>query len=290
MYIKMTYNNDNEPFVIDIPETRNSAVLNLEVEGTSGRSRKTALMDYVINLEMAFRELINQHETNISEIEIQDIEFGNIKKTSNDINFLTESGKLAVDSKYNMILFHIYNTNICEKSYFTRNDGTDRATDMYFMENKINPISVDSNLGINKNKLRTLILIAQQNLKGYKVKIDAETNAVKYYYHGVEIKDLNDIKQNDVFVFFKLFEVLLYRLDHKGVYIIDASVFSKEVLSAIIQLINIIYKFQCRVFLYNVPNSFKPFLENELKVKTVVLPNQKLSKEVKEKLKLKQKQ
>lgn len=283
----MTYNNDNDPFVIDIPEARSNTSLNLEVEGTSGRSRKTALMDYVINLEMAFRELINQHETSLDDIEIHDIEFGNIKKTNQDVNFLTESGKIAYDSKYNMILFHIYNTNICEKSYFTRNEGKGRETDIYFMENKLNPIAVDTNKGINKNKLRTLILIVQQNLKGYSVKIDTETGAVKYYYHGVEITDLNDIKQNDVFVFFKLFEVLLYRTDHKGVYIIDCSSFSKEVLSAILQLINIVYKFQCRVFLYNVPSTYKSYLESDLNVKTVVLPNQKLSKEVKERLKQK---
>ena len=87
MDIKIKYNNDTPPFEVSLPVIKgwNTPVVELKVEGTSGRSRKTALYDYVINLQSAFRELINKHETSIDEIEITNCFFGNVTKKADDI-------------------------------------------------------------------------------------------------------------------------------------------------------------------------------------------------------------
>lgn len=284
MYIKIEYNNGKPDFELNIETDTDGGlrnpVFNLEVEGKSGRSRKVAIIDYVMNLEMAYRELINMHETSIKSLIIDDGVFGKIKKEDKDIEIIDRYGKLDVETKFDTILYNVYSSNFYEKAYFTRNGSSVRKTDVTFEGNNINTVSINNvkHLLTNVNDMQRFVMslkiVFKTYLKDYTVKLDKASNSLQYYYKGSKLMDINDITRDDIFIFFKLLEVISHREPHMGVFFIDCSNLTANVINAMTSFILMFFNSRKYIYLYNVSNSVKAKLQN--KVFTIELPNQKL--------------
>ena len=281
MDIKIKYNNDTPPFEVSLPVIKgwNTPVVELKVEGTSGRSRKTALYDYVINLQSAFRELINKHETSIDEIEITNCFFGNVTKKADDISFVSADGQVDNISKYNIVLFNIYSDFFKENLYFTRNQDIYRTNALQFEGNSINTSVIERDQTQNKEReklfINSLVTAVTYGLPNYDIKINQKTKKIEYTYKGSVLKSIDDIKEDDVFVFFKLVEVLLHRGPHAGIFFFDCENLSAAVIQTLVAFINLYYLSNRMIFLYNI-SSGKAANLKDLSREVVVLPNQKI--------------
>lgn len=281
MDIKIKYNNDTPPFEVSLPVIKgwNTPVVELKVEGTSGRSRKVALYDYIINLQNAFRELINKHETSIEDMEITNCFFGNVQKNKDTISFTSADGQIDTISKYNLVLFTIYNDSFNEALYFTRNEDTYRKNGLQFEGNIVNvPVLEKSKEEqVNKDKLfiNSLITAVTCGLPNYDIRINKGTKKIEYAYKGTVLKNIDEIKEDDVFVFFKLVEVLLHRGKHAGIFFFDCESLSANVIKTLVAFINLYYLSERMIFLYNI-SSVKAESLKDLSREVVVLPNQKI--------------
>ena len=276
MDIKIKYNNDTPPFEISLPVIKgwDTPIIELSVEGTSGRSRKVALNDYVVNLANAFRGLINKHETNIEELIIENCFIGNVHKLKDDLKFVNSDGEEDLVSKYDLILFTIYKDFLNEQLYCTRNQDILHKGDLMFEGNTINTKILDRVNTEDRRFVDSLITAVTYHLPDYDIRVNEETKKLEYTYKGAVLKTIDEVKQDDIFVFFKLVEVLLSRGRHTGVFFLDCEFLSSGVINAMVAFINLYYLRNRLIFLYNVANSRNSL--KDIPRERVVLPNQKI--------------
>ena len=120
----------------------------------------------------------------------------------------------------------------------------------------------------------SLITAISYYFPDYTLDYNEKEKKLSYVYKGVPLESIEDIKEDDVFLFFKFVEVLLTKPEHFGLFFIDCSVFSTKVLHALVTLIDLNYMNGRLVFLYNSQN------DNKLKVignlQTLKFPNHKI--------------
>lgn len=276
MDIKIKYNNDTPPFETSLPVIKgwDTPIIELSVEGTSGRSRKVALNDYVVNLSNAFRGLINKHETDIEELSIENCFIGNVQKLKDDLIFFNSNGEEDVVSKYDLILFTIYKDFLNEQLYYTRNEDILHTGELMFEGNMVNKKVLDRVNTEDRRFVDSLMTAVTYHLPNYDIRVNDETKRLEYTYKGTVLKTIDEVKQDDVFVFFKLVEVLLSRGRHTGVFFLDCEFLSAGVINAMLAFINLYYLRNRLIFLYNLPSASTAL--KDIPREKVVLPNQKI--------------
>lgn len=281
MEIKLTYKNDKPPFEKSIASIKGfeTPIINLTVMGENNRSRKTALLDYLMNIQSLFRDLKNMHESDIETLELLNLPFGDIKKIGTEVEFKSIG---SVDEKYNIIMYSFLKDSIKEDIYFTKNGlSTLPSIDSLTFEGNVINSEVIERLRNNDNAVKdkaflvALNLIFSKNLPEYGMIRNQKTGKIEYTYKNTSLKSIESIRRNDVYLFFKLVEILLQRGNHFGVYFVDCSYYSSEVLNAIINLVNLFYKKNRIVFLYNLSDEKLKEINHNKNVTTVKLPNHK---------------
>lgn len=278
MKIELKYKTDNPDFSISTQRVPafDEGPAYIKIAGPSGRTRDAALADVMLNVEYLLRDLKNMHDTDIESIKISDIVLGDYIKTANDVQKLT-AGEVNI---YDMIVYSFFSDVFAEKLLFTRNNDALVSRDSVNLEfdgNLINESVIGMGDGAEKDVTFVGLISAtiRRFLPQYNLKYDSENKEFIYTYKGARLNDIEDIKEDDVFLFFKFVEVLLTKPKHFGLFFIDCSVFSTNVLHALVTLIDLNYMNGRLVFLYNSHNGDKLKVINNLQ--TLVLPNHKIS-------------
>lgn len=277
MKFKLEYKNDNPTFKGEVPEAMGwgEPIVHLTVEGTSqGRTRRESLADILMNTECLFRDLKNMHDTDIKTMELTVKNRGRFIKTDGDVNPDLQSQF----DKYNMIVYSFYSDVFSEKLLLTRNNsGTNRnGSNLSFDGHAINEdmFSIGSRTK-SKAFMDSLLITVRTFLPDYEIRLDEETKHIRYAYKGSVINNIEDIPEDDIFIFFKFIEVLLTKGTHFGVFFIDATLFRPNVLSALVSLINLNYLNNRLIFLYNINKNLESKLD-KIPYETLVFPNHKI--------------
>ena len=244
MKMHIEYNNDNQPFEVDIPNQNGigTPIMELKVEGTSGQSRKRALYDYLLNIELAFRDVRNTHETSINKFEIDDAMAKTFLTTTEDMDFNVDNDC----SKFNTVIYNIYSDIFKEKLYFTKNEAKGVMRDvnleviddnnLEFEGNLINREMLERKSPITKVFVSSLVSITSKYFSDYAIKVvNDKTKGSKklvFSYKGSVLNNIDEIKDDDAFIFFKFVEVLLHKERHVGIFLIDCSRLSANAIHA----------------------------------------------------------
>lgn len=275
MKIKFDYKNDTPSFEKEIANVKgwDSPIIELKVEGNNGRSRQTAINDYIITMIYAFRDLINKHETDIEDFDFSGTMVGQV----HNIKGFDEYSKT---SAYDYVVFTLYKDFFNEQLYFTRNADILEEGGIMFDGNKLNTKVIDS-AEIDSKKTRrfilSLITAISYYFPDYTLDYNEKEKKLSYVYKGVPLESIEDIKEDDIFLFFKLVEVLLARGPHTGIYFLDCEFLSAPVIQAVAAFVNLYYLQHRAIFLYNVPNYKKKELR-DLSREVITLPNHKIIK------------
>lgn len=274
MDIKLEYNNGYEPFKVSSTPVSGwgEPIIEINVEGTSGRTRKEALTDILVNMEYLFRNLKNMHDTDIDTMEISNCVMGNYIKTKDNVN-VTNSDKL-----FDMIVYSFYSDVFAEKLLFTANSETivRNKSNLTFQGNVINEKLLSSNNRVKSREfLDSLLVVVKSFLPDYDIRVDEETKKLKYFYKGSALNNIEEIKDDNVFIFFKFVEVLLTKGPHSGYFFIDASVFKSNVLTALVAFINLNFLNNRLVFIYNVSPAMRANL-NKIPRDVLTFKNHKI--------------
>ena len=110
--------------------------------------------------------------------------------------------------------------------------------------------------------------IVEKYIKGYSLKWNSSINAFQIVEQGKSYITYNQISADDTYTFFRLLGLILDKGKHNGVFYIRAESYRKEVLEAMLKMIELLYKNQYIVFLYNADITCKR-MEKEV----IELPN-----------------
>ena len=289
MKMHIEYNNDNQPFEVDIPNQNGigTPIMELKVEGTSGQSRKRALYDYLLNIELAFRDVRNTHETSINKFEIDDAMAKTFLTTTEDMDFNVDNDC----SKFNTVIYNIYSDIFKEKLYFTKNEAKgvmrdvnlevidDNNKDLKFDGNLINREMLERKSPITKVFISSLVSIISKYFSDYAIKVvNDKTKGSKklvFSYKGSVLNNIDEIKDDDAFIFFKFVEVLLHKERHVGIFLIDCSRLSANAIHAFCLFNLLYYKMESHIFLYNIPSGAGSKFKG-INRKVITLPNHKI--------------
>lgn len=289
MKMHIEYNNDNQPFEVDIPNQNGigTPIMELKVEGTSGQSRKRALYDYLLNIELAFRDVRNTHETSINKFEIDDAMAKTFLTTTEDMEFNSDNDC----SKFNTVIYNIYSDIFKEKLYFTKNEAKgvmrdvnlevidDNNKDLEFDGNLINREMLERKSPITKVFISSLISITTKYFSDYAIKVVNDkakgTKKLVFSYKGSVLNNIDEIKDDDAFIFFKFVEVLLHKEKHVGIFLIDCSRLSANAIHAFCLFNLLYYKMESHIFLYNIPSGAGSKFKG-INRKVITLPNHKI--------------
>lgn len=272
MKIKFSYKNDTPSFEKNIANVKgwDTPIIELKIEGNNSRSRQAALNDYIITMIYAFRDLINKHETDIDNFEFSGAMVGQV----HNINGFEEYSQT---SSFDYVVFTLYKDFFNEQLYFTRNADILEAGGIIKDGNKLNTKVIDSSGRGRKDSKRfimSLITAISYYFPDYTLDYDEKEKKLHYLYKGVPLESIEDIKEDDIFLFFKLVEVLLARGDHTGIYFLDCEFLSAPVIQAVAAFVNLYYLHYRVIFLYNVP-SYKKKELCDLTREVITLPNHK---------------
>ena len=287
MKMHIEYNNDNQPFEVDIPNQNGigTPIMELKVEGTSGQSRKRALYDYLLNIELAFRDVRNTHETSINKFEIDDAMAKTFLTTTEDMDFNVDNDC----SKFNTVIYNIYSDIFKEKLYFTKNEAKGVMRDvnleviddnnLEFEGNLINREMLERKSPITKVFISSLVSITSKYFSDYAIKVvNDKTKGSKklvFSYKGSVLNNIDEIKDDDAFIFFKFVEVLLHKERHVGIFLIDCSRLSADAIHAFCLFNLLYYKMESHIFLYNIPSGAGSKFKG-INRKVITLPNHKI--------------
>lgn len=289
MKMHIEYNNDNQPFEVDIPNQNGigTPIMELKVEGTSGQSRKRALYDYLLNIELAFRDVRNTHETSINKFEIDDAMAKTFLTTTEDMDFNVDNDC----SKFNTVIYNIYSDIFKEKLYFTKNEAKgvmrdvnlevidDNNKDLEYDGNLINREMLERKSPITKVFISSLVSITSKYFSDYAIKVvNDKTKGSKklvFSYKGSVLNNIDEIKDDDAFIFFKFVEVLLHKERHVGIFLIDCSRLSANAIHAFCLFNLLYYKMESHIFLYNIPSGAGSKFKG-INRKVITLPNHKI--------------
>ena len=280
MKIGFTYKNDTPSFEKEIPSSKgwDTKVMEIVVEGNDGNKRRLATAEYIASMISAFRGLINMDELEVDKFKYEGTIIG-------DVSTIEESKKefATLSNIYNFIVFNLYDPSIKEMLYVTRNsDVTARERGALSVDDSnyvLNNIVIDPEINGAEFKKRVASLISSVHtcLEGYEVDYDFKTHQFIYYYKGRPLKSIEDIIEDDIFLFFKLVEVTFNKGTHVGVYFIDCNRFSTPVIRVLAAYINLFYIGNRTIFLYNLKTSKRKEL-SDLHHDVILVPNHKQHK------------
>lgn len=280
MKFELEYKNGHPKYEINIPHVPgwDEPIMEIKVEGNSSRARKEALADIMVNLEYLLRDLKNMHDTDIRTLKISNTVLGTYKKYDNDVSYMDKALGIPTISIYDRIIYSFYSDVFAEKLLFTRKDTSVNRNggNLCFGGTPINESLLSLNSRTQSREfIDSLIISVRTFLPDYEIRVDKKTKKLTYAYKGVVINDIEDIVDDDVFLYFKFVEVLLTKNAHYGLFFIDASLFRPNVLSALIAFINLNFMNQRLVFLYNISSGMSRKL-TKLPRAVVKFPNHKL--------------
>lgn len=281
MKFKLEYKNDNPPFVGEVPEALGwgEPIVHLSVEGsTKGRTRRESLTDILVNTECLFRDLKNMHDTDIKKMELTVKNRGTFLKEDNEVNPTLQ----AQFNKYDMIVYSFYSDVFSEKLLLTRNNAnenekvTRNGSGLTFEGNVINEemFSIGNRVK-SRAFMDSLLVSVHKFLPDYEIRLDPKSKTVNYAYKGSILNSIEDIADDDVFIFFKFVEVLLTKGTHFGIFFIDCTLFRPNVLAALVSLINLNYLNNRLIFLYNLTKEMEHKM-GKIQIETVTFPNHKI--------------
>lgn len=310
MKLYIEYNEEGiPPFEKEISKFGTSFVVQeIQVEGTAGHSKKVALEDYIISLKNMFKGINNTHKTGIKTLILKDGYFSEMGFKNGD--FFTVKPPIEKDifnpEIYNIVSIEGHDDLLKEGYYFTRNAGEHGQNTIFFNDNflnneiyesdksrerrqKVKNVHLKGQIDVEKTGIITLkdffrivFIIVSQYLPNYSFKIkniDNDDNkvALEYTYCKELLENgILDIKEDDVFLFFKLVEIILPYLNNKKrfpVYFLDCTNISASVINAIAAFINFIRNGNCYVYLYNVSKSKHNSLKEIKNLEFIMLPN-----------------
>lgn len=284
--MKFTYKNDTPSFEKVMPSVKgwDSNVMEIVVDGNDGNKRRIATAEYIASMISAFRNLVNMDELEIESFKYHGTLIGDVstvKEKMDELNKLNNGIKF-----YDFVVFNLYDPAIKEMLYVTRNSENITSGDVgiAYENQKLNAKVIDSESDESrlKQKIAGVVTTLHKFLPDYEAIYDESINQFTYFYKGVPLSSIEDIIDDDIFLFFKLVEVTFNRGKHVGVYFIDCNLFSSYVIHAFISYINAIYLSNRTIFLYNVSNLKRKQL-SELHHEVIKVPNHKQSKNVKNK-------
>lgn len=279
MKIELEYKDGRPNFEVSTKRVSgwDEPIIEVAVAGNSGRARKEALADIMVNLEYLLRDLKNMHDTDIKTMRISNSVLGTYKKSETDVDYYPESMGIPAISKYDRIIYSFYSDVFAEKLLFTRNDNSvsRNGSNLSFGGVPINEDLFGLGRPRDKKFIDSLIISVKTFLPDYDIRVDKKTKKLTYAYKGSVLNDIEDIVDDDVFLYFKFVEVLLTKNTHYGLFFIDGSLFRPNVLSALVAFINLNFLNQRLVFLYNIPSGAKGKLD-KLPRDIIKFPNHKV--------------
>lgn len=290
MKFKLEYKNDNPTFIGEVPEALGwgEPIVNLTVEGSGrGRTRRESLSDILMNTECLFRDLKNMHDTDIKSMELSVKNRGRFVKQEDEVNpvFQTQF------DKYDMAVYSFYSDVFSEKLLLTRNKEDSKVSrngsSLMFEGHIINEdmFSIGNRVK-SRAFMDSLLVSVRKFLPDYEIRLDSENKVIQYAYKGSILESIEDIVDDDAFIFFKFVEVLLTKGTHFGIFFIDCTLFRPNVLAALISFINLNYLNNRLIFLYNLTKENERKL-GKIQIETITFPNHKISYADKEKAKSK---
>lgn len=277
MELKVSFYNRDIPPVHFQSESPTSKVFEIRPIGGSRQRRHEVSARYLTELDYALKGVTNITDEYISELFIE-VPSLDIKVFKNN----KAVGKKIIEDesiKYKTIIYDIAPGIVSENLYVTKGGQqhsltyrkgsitsedirmaiSDHLNTDIITRTKDNAITVD---------IAILMAIVEKYIKGYSLKWNSSINAFQIVERGKSYITYNQIRADDTYTFFRLLGLILDKGKHNGVFYIRADSYRKEVLDAMLKMIELLYKNQYIVFLYNADITCKR-IEKEV----IELPN-----------------
>ena len=208
MKFKLEHKNDNPAFTGEVPEALGwgEPIVHLSVEGSGkGRTRRESLADILVNTECLFRDLKNMHDTDIRRMELKVKNRGTFLKEDTEVNPTLQKDF----NKYDMIVYSFFSDVFSEKLLLTRNNASEdervtrNGSGLTFEGNLINEemFSIGNRVQ-SRAFMDSLLVSVHKFLPDYEIRLDPKTKTVNYAYKGSILNSIEDIADDDVFIFF----------------------------------------------------------------------------------------
>lgn len=289
MNLYIEYNDESiPPFEQNMPESDSLlAIYELKVEGKAGHSKKVSLEDYIIALKNLYKGVNNTHKTGIKSMVLKDGFFREIGFKDGDFFYLKKDKGIKDVDIYDIVSLEGHDDLLKEGYYFTKNGSKDNSSNLKYEENIVNSEitktvtleDISETDFMNENDFfKSYYILLNYYFSNYTFNLVKKDNkiVIEYKYcknkleHGIE-----DIKEDDVFLFFKTVEVLLPYLKNTKripIYFFDCENLSANVIKALITFLKLIRYSICEVYLYNI-SEIKHKNLNGIDCTVIELPN-----------------
>lgn len=283
---------------IDIQDAKYGIpVVEVDCFGGVQSSNELVKIGFLDHLRYALRDLRNIGDTGIKKLELSEIFFLTpIEKTQDDVKWGDGLNKTRFKSaKYDVIIYDIAGSSISEKMYLTRNSYTVedevvhlRPTDLGFEGNiavqTINSGVLVPGLKTDSTKLNIagIFALTEKYIKGYNLAWDKLTKSVVIVSEkdGSIIKNLDSYDEtknmpDDIYIFFKLYNLLVEKGNHTGVYFINAMNMKVNTLKGIFGLLESYFGTGFLAIIYNTD---KHISQEDIPRHIINLPNYTINK------------
>ena len=197
---------------------------------------------------------------------------GDEKYKSNDKNLVIDNRINKTPSK---------RKNIANTSSDTPNK--DRIVHSYDIDSNSDIVTCHellSNSEYIKKIISYLSVALKQYIPYYDIglrSVDGGEKKLSYSYNHSPLNSIEDVRDDDVFIFFKFVEYIVHEEKHLGVFFIDTSMFRLPVLTILIGLIRLVYRNNALIFLHTLTPSIKNHKDMRFSYETITIPNHKLN-------------
>ncbi|HBG5344192.1 TPA: hypothetical protein KQG29_001556 [Clostridioides difficile] len=199
-------------------------------------------------IESTFKGTSNLFEGDINCVKFDFGKFGKIEKNRCNINWNIKYSNL------NTVIYVLSKNEIRKENFYSK--------DIYINNNKTNSLK---NTSLNfsnqtfKENLALAIACLQKSDINYKYSFENGFLQIFNIKSNSYLTSIDEIEEDDIYILLKLLNILIYQSRHLGIFLIDCTDISKDVLNCL----QIIYKnFQRYInvnllFFFNLDNSYK---------------------------------
>lgn len=291
MRMRVTFRNGVEPIEVTIPEGSKKKPYEIMVTEGSSLNRDRAFLGYVKDMDMCFMGVTNGADDDIESIELDDIpNMKKVRKANGEEILIGEGTDKDDESKYDTVIYDMASDTLIEKMYLTRNCNRtvderveiqrerERLSRGVMVENLMEDAQGNViNRGIlvaNKHNpyvnVPALIALTTKYIKGYQLCWDEELKKVLIKTDEGRQVPYDQIKQSGVYSYFKLIGLIMAKGQHTGVFYINTTPLSLDILEGMLKLIELVYGSNATVFLYGL--KMKP-KSDKIERHVVELPN-----------------
>lgn len=280
----------------------------LRIDDNTGHSKKISLEDYVVSLKNVYRGVNNSHKTGLKSIVIKNNLFKEIGFKDGEFFYIKNNeiyGKSGATDIYNIVSFDGHDDILKEGYYFTKNGARDAHASIKYEQNVVNE-EVMKNIKITREVVqgdmdyfKIIQVILGKFLPKYSFSFvtkkkegskDVEEMTIEYKYcNKTLLNGLEDIKEDDAFLFFKMIEVALPYIHNPKripVYFFDCEKISTNIVCAILVFLKLMRYNLVPIYLYNVSDEKgKEIGKMTTDIQVLNLPNH-MKKSVKESKKI----